>query len=69
VVKKGTSKEVVQTLNLAVRQTFDQDSAREQLKNEGAIVQVGTPEEFGGFIQSEIERWTKVVRAAKIQPN
>jgi tripartite-type tricarboxylate transporter receptor subunit TctC len=69
VVKKGTPQEIVQKLNSSLHHTFDAAAAREQLKNEGAIVQTGTPEEFGSFIDSEINRWTKVVRAANIQAN
>jgi tripartite-type tricarboxylate transporter receptor subunit TctC len=28
-----------------------------------------TPQEFGRFMQSEIEKWRKVIRAAGIQPS
>jgi tripartite-type tricarboxylate transporter receptor subunit TctC len=33
---------------------------------QGADVVTTSPEEFGRFVQSEIEKWSKVVKAANI---
>ncbi len=69
VVKTGTSKEIVNKLNLGVKETFDNTAARERLKGEGAIVQTDTPEEFAKFIQSETVRWAKVIKTANVKPD
>jgi tripartite-type tricarboxylate transporter receptor subunit TctC len=69
VVKAGTPREIVDKLNQGTRMAFDTMEAKEKLRNEGAIVQVDTPEEFRSFIKSETQRWGKVVREANITPN
>lgn len=69
VVKAGTSKEIINKLNEAVYSTFQNAQANQQVKNEGAIVKLSSPEEFRIFIASEIERWTKVIKSAGIKPD
>lgn len=69
VVKNGTSPEIVQMLNRGVRETYDTPLAIEQIKREGAFVEVTSSEEFKKFISSEIDRWARVVKAAGIQPS
>jgi tripartite-type tricarboxylate transporter receptor subunit TctC len=41
---------------------------RERLAVDGAEPQGSTPEEFGALIRGEIDKWTRVVRAAGIEP-
>jgi tripartite-type tricarboxylate transporter receptor subunit TctC len=69
VVKAGTPREIIDKLNQGTRMAFDTMEAKERLRNEGAIVQVDTPEEFRAFIKAETLRWGKVVRDANITPN
>jgi tripartite-type tricarboxylate transporter receptor subunit TctC len=69
VVKTGTSKEIIDKLNQGTRMAFDTLEAKERLRNEGAIVQVDSPEEFRAFIQAETIRWGKLVRSANIVVN
>lgn len=40
----------------------------EKLKSLGVAPWVSTPEQFGAFIGEEIEKWTRVVKAADIKP-
>jgi tripartite-type tricarboxylate transporter receptor subunit TctC len=40
---------------------------REKLAHEGAEPTSSTPEQFGAFLKSEIEKWRKVVRAANVR--
>jgi tripartite-type tricarboxylate transporter receptor subunit TctC len=42
---------------------------RERMNQTGFDVVAGTPEEFGKFMQEEVERWTKVVQRGGIQPD
>ena len=69
VVKKGTSKDIINKLNAGVRSTFATEQAKETIKNEGAIVKVSSPEEFRIFIRSEIDRWALVIKSAGIKPD
>ena len=40
---------------------------KQQLAQQGGIVQGGTPAEFDGFIRSEKVRWEKIIKAAGIK--
>jgi tripartite-type tricarboxylate transporter receptor subunit TctC len=31
-------------------------------------IELGTPEEFGRLIESELQRWSKVIRALNLKP-
>jgi hypothetical protein len=42
-------------------------STREKLASVGVIVSPMAPDEFGGFIRSEITRWTADAKAAGIE--
>jgi tripartite-type tricarboxylate transporter receptor subunit TctC len=35
----------------------------------GAVVTPGSPAEFGKFVEAETVKWTKVIKAANIQPD
>jgi tripartite-type tricarboxylate transporter receptor subunit TctC len=40
-----------------------------KLSSQGAILIGNTPEEFTAYMESEIQKWAKVVRAAGIKVN
>jgi tripartite-type tricarboxylate transporter receptor subunit TctC len=42
---------------------------RAPLEASGILVSVGTPEEFGAFIASEVEKWSQVARAVGMKPD
>ena len=44
-------------------------AAAESWQRQGANTMIMTPDEFGAYIQSEIERWAKVIRANNIGIN
>ena len=46
---------------------LDTDVAR-KLEGEGVETKGSTPQEFGRFIQTEIVKWGKVIKAAGIKP-
>ena len=69
VAKAGTPKEIIAILNKGVQETFGSATAREEVKKSGANVELDSPEEFANFIRSEIDRWSKVVKAAGITPS
>jgi tripartite-type tricarboxylate transporter receptor subunit TctC len=41
---------------------------RDRLIADGTDPAPTTPEEFGAYIKSETEKWTKVIKAAGIKP-
>lgn len=60
---------IVRKLNAEIVGILKQPEVRDRLSKEGADPVGNTPEEFGAYIRSEIAKWGKVIRAAKIQAN
>ncbi len=58
----GTPREVVNKLNAAVTSVLSGAEARKLMATAGVDVATSTPEEFGALLQSELDRWGKVVR-------
>jgi tripartite-type tricarboxylate transporter receptor subunit TctC len=44
-----------------------QPEVRDRLSKEGADLVGSTPPELAAYMKSEIEKWSKVVKAARIQ--
>ena len=63
----GTPRPVVELLNAAMRKALSDPEAIKQLANAGLEPAVSSPEEFGAYIRSEIEKWTKVAKAANVK--
>jgi tripartite-type tricarboxylate transporter receptor subunit TctC len=62
-----TSREIVAKLNEATVKALRSPDVSERMKQIGFDVVAGTPEEFGRFMQQEVERWTKVVQRGGIK--
>jgi tripartite-type tricarboxylate transporter receptor subunit TctC len=58
----GTPREVVQRLNAEVVRVLAAPEAKRLMASAGVEVATSSPEEFGRLLQSEFERWGKVVR-------
>jgi len=54
-------------LNAEVQRILQIPSVVDSLSQQGFDVMGGTSNEFGSFIRSEIDKWTKVVNQAGIQ--
>jgi tripartite-type tricarboxylate transporter receptor subunit TctC len=65
----GTPKEIVQRLNTEVARALREPDARERLYSIGAEPMSNTPEEFAAYINTEMVKWAKVVKAAGIRAN
>ena len=63
----GTPREIVNRLNRAVVDAVQLPDVRDRFHAMGAEALTSTPEKTGEFVRSEIARWGKVVRAAKIR--
>ena len=57
----GTPPEIVNRLNEAVRQAVAAPEVRDRLTEIGADIYTLSPDEFGKFVQNEIERWKAIV--------
>ncbi len=61
-----TPKAIVNRLHGEIVRALALPDVKERLNNVGFELVGSTPDEFAAFIKSEITKWTKVVRAAKI---
>ena len=67
VVPAGTPKEIVDLLQREIAKIVAQPDVKEKLDALGFIAVANKPEEFAARIKSEIEKWGKVVRDAKLR--
>jgi tripartite-type tricarboxylate transporter receptor subunit TctC len=63
----GTPRVLVMRVNQDVRAVVGEATMKEQFVSRGLEIALSTPEEFGRYMRTEIERWGKVVRDAGIQ--
>ena len=63
-----TPREVVARLNDATVKALRAPEIRERMDQIGFDVVASSPEEFGTFMQREVERWTRVVQRGGIKP-
>ena len=63
----GTPREIVLRLNSEVSRALHEPDARERLYSIGAEPMNNTPEEFSAYINAEMVKWSKVIKAAGIR--
>ncbi|MES2186558.1 MAG: tripartite tricarboxylate transporter substrate binding protein [Pseudomonadota bacterium] len=63
---KGTPAAAVERLNAAVQQVLQGQDLREQLREQGAEVREGSPEQTAAFIHAESARLARVIKTANI---
>jgi tripartite-type tricarboxylate transporter receptor subunit TctC len=59
---------VVDRLNAEVVKAIASPDLRQRLVSQGADPVTSSPAEFAAYLQSEIAKWAKVVKAAGVQP-
>lgn len=65
----GTPREIIARVHRELVQTMQDEEVRKRFRADGADpVFSRTPEDFAALIRSELARWAKVARAAKIEP-
>jgi tripartite-type tricarboxylate transporter receptor subunit TctC len=57
---------IVAALNQAALEAMRDPAVKEKLASQGATLTGGTPEQFRGFIDSEIKKWAKVIKDAGV---
>ena len=60
----GVQKQSVATLHKATLAALNVQDVKKRLFNSGVEVRTSSPEELAAFIESEIQKWAKVVKAA-----
>jgi tripartite-type tricarboxylate transporter receptor subunit TctC len=63
----GTPKAVVIRLHDEIVRVLKMPDVKERLENVGFELVGGTPEAFGAYIKTEIQKWAKVVKASGIK--
>jgi tripartite-type tricarboxylate transporter receptor subunit TctC len=65
----GTPQAIVDLLNREINKILLRPDIKESWQRQGANTMVMKPDEFGAYIQSEIERWAKLIQANNIGTN
>ena len=68
VAPSGTPAAVISRLNAEALKALHSDEMKHRLALDGAEPLGSTPAEFAAFIRSELDKWTRVARAANIEP-
>jgi tripartite-type tricarboxylate transporter receptor subunit TctC len=66
-VPHGAPPEVVRTLNGAINEAISAGEVKQRFEQLNIESRPTTPEEFGAFVKSQMERWSKVVKDAHIK--
>ena len=64
---KGTPKEVVDKLNVAVSKITSQADVKQLWNKQGAVPMVMTPAVFDKYMQDDIAKWARVIKTANIK--
>jgi len=62
-----TPREIIVRLNVELMKMLQRPDVRARFAAEGIEALGSTPEEFGTYIKSEIERWSRVIKAAGVR--
>ena len=67
-VPRGTPAEIIGRLNREINAGLANPAVRARLADVATTPIVFSPDEFGAYMASEVEKWGKVVRQAGIRP-
>ena len=67
-VPAGTPRPVVERLNKETARVLGSAAVKEQFTPQGIEVAPGTPEEFGAYLKTEVQKWAQVVKASGAKP-
>jgi tripartite-type tricarboxylate transporter receptor subunit TctC len=66
-VPAKTPREVIDKLNAELREILAMDAMRAKLAAQGLQLETSTPGELGGILKADIDKWTRVIKAAGIK--
>ena len=61
----GTPKPIVDRLNAEINKAINRPEVKAAWDQQGAVALVMSPSEFDGYLRQDIEKWAKVVKAAR----
>ena len=64
----GTPKDIVAALNRNFVKALEAPAIKANIAAEGALPGGNTPEEFGAYLRSELDKYTKLVKSAQLTP-
>jgi tripartite-type tricarboxylate transporter receptor subunit TctC len=64
---KATPREIIEKLNKEVNEILVEPAMKARLAELGGVPMVGTPEDFGKIVQSETDKWEKVVKFSGVR--
>ena len=64
----GTPRAIVDKLNIAINRAVQEPDFRSWVESLGSELMVGTPEQFGDYMKLETDRWGRMIRNAKVEP-
>jgi len=67
VAPAGTPTDVVMILNQAINSSLKQPNIKAKMDNQGVVMEIQTPTQFGQMIRSESEKWAAVIKKAQIK--
>ena len=62
----GTPQPIIRTLNREMVRALNAPDVREQVAASGAEVAVGTPDDFAAVVRSEMAKWGKIIKDARV---
>ena len=69
IAPKGVSPQIVSRLNSAVRNAMHSPDIQRSYADSGGEIITGSPEEFAGFIKSELAKWSHIVQSSGAKPD
>jgi tripartite-type tricarboxylate transporter receptor subunit TctC len=63
-----TPRAIIDTLNAESHKVMKRPATEQTMRRMAVDIELSTPEEFGRLIDSEMQRWGKVIRALKLKP-
>ena len=67
VMPAHTSREIVVKANADLAKMLKSPDMKEKILQQGGIASGNSPDEFAAYIKSEMEKWAKVAKAAKVR--
>lgn len=64
---RGTPKALITRLYSDIIKVLNMPDLKERMANEGTDTAGSTPEEFGAFLKSEIDKWARVIKTANVR--
>ena len=67
VAPAGTPRAIIELLNAEGVKAFSAPDVRDRFLSQGILLPLGTPEQYGAFIEAEYKRWGEIIRSVNIR--